>query len=167
MAQDRFYFWRGYYDALATLQTDEQRGRFVMAICQYAFCGEVPDLSDDPILRFAWMVVRDQVAESVEIGRKQSERGSKGGRPKKTTAKTTAKSGVKSTAESVRYGNVPSGYAPSLTAPALAADERPPAGVDATTDPRWADVKPMSSDEAGRAVAALFASMEEQERGDG
>jgi len=167
MAQDRFYFWRGYYDALATLQTDEQRGRFVMAICQYAFCGEVPDLSDDPILRFAWMVVRDQVAESVEIGRKQSERGSKGGRPKKTTAKTTAKSGVKSTAESVRYGNVPSGYAPSLTAPALAADERPPAGVDVTADPRWADVKPMSSDEAGRAVAALFASMEEQERGDG
>lgn len=166
MAQDRFYFWRGYYDALATLPTDEQRGRFVMAICQYAFCDEVPDLSDDPVLMFAWMVVRDQVAESVEIGRKQSERGSKGGRPKKTTAKSGAKSGVKSTAESVRYGNVPSGYAPSLTAPALAADSGHQSVMDASGDPRWVGVEPMSDEEAGQAVTAILASMEEQERGD-
>lgn len=166
MAQDRFYFWRGYYDALATLPTDEQRGRFVMAICQYAFCDEVPDLSDDPVLMFAWMVVRDQVAESVEIGRKQSERGSKGGRPKKTTAKSGAKSGVKSTAESVRYGNVPSGYAPSLTAPALAADSERSSMVDASSDPRWIGVEPMSDEEAGKTVTAILASMEEQECGD-
>lgn len=134
MAQDRFYFWRGYYEALATLPTDAQRGRFVMAICQYAFEGEAPDLSDDPMLRFAWMVVRDQVAESVEMGRRQSERGSRGGRPKsgaKTTAKTTALSGAKSGAEStaesgaksVRYGRVPSVGAASLDAQPPAAQE--------------------------------------------
>ena len=142
MAQDRFYFWRGYYDALSLLPTDAQRGRFVLAICAYAFDGEEADLSDDPVLPFAWALVRDQVRESVEIGRKQSERGQMGGRPKggrtkhggaKTTAESTAKttalsgaeSGAETTAESgaesVRYGSVPSGCAPSLDAQALAA----------------------------------------------
>lgn len=140
MAQDRFYFWRGYYDALATLPTDAQRGRFVMAMCQYAFSGELPDLSDDPVLAFAWMVVRDQVAESVEIGRKQAERGSRGGRPRgtrksgaettaETTDKTTALSGAKSGAESVRYGNVPSVGAASL-------DAQPPAATERAEEPQ-------------------------------
>ena len=152
MAQERFYFWRGYYEALATLPTDAQRGRFVMAICQYAFEGEAPDLSDDPMLRFAWMVVRDQVAESVEMGRRQSERGSRGGRPKsgakttaKSTAKTTALSGAKSGAEStaesgaksVRYGRVPSVGAASLDAqpPAALEDSRAPEPMPDTMTP--------------------------------
>lgn len=163
MAQsERFYFWRGYWEALATLPTDAQRGRFVMAICQFAFADEMPDLSDDPVLAFAWMIVRDQVAESVDIGRKQSERGSRGGRPRKTiaktTAKTTAKSGAKTTAESgaesVRYGSVPSGYAPSLTAPALAAESRePPAPRDPEKDLRDA-----------HAVLAAMEAIEAEER---
>ena len=163
MAQsERFYFWRGYWEALATLPTDAQRGRFVMAICQFAFADEMPDLSDDPVLAFAWMIVRDQVAESVDIGRKQSERGSRGGRPRKTTAKTTAKSGAKTTAksgaesgaESVRYGSVPSGYAPSLTAPALAAESRePPAPRDPEEDLR-----------AAHAVLAAMEAIEAEER---
>lgn len=130
MAADRFYFWRGYYRALSMLPTDEQRGQLVMAMCEYAFDGIEPEL-DDPMQQIAWAVIEGQVRESVEIGRKQSERGKRGGRPRKTgkksgvksTAKTTAlsgaKSGVKSTAESgvesgvesgaesVRYGNVP------------------------------------------------------------
>ena len=114
MAADRFYFWRGYYNALAMLPTDEQRGQFVMAMCEYAFDGTEPELSD-PMQQIAWAVIEEQVRESVEIGRKQSERGKKGGRPrksaKKSGAKTTAlsgvKSGVESTAESVRYGKVP------------------------------------------------------------
>ena len=122
MAADRFYFWRGYHKALAMLETDEQRGHLVMAMCDYAFDGIEPAL-DDPMQQIVWAVIRDQVRDSVEIGRKQSERGKRGGRPRKTdkksTAKTTAlsvvKSGVKSTAksgaesgaESVRYGNVP------------------------------------------------------------
>lgn len=126
MAADRFYFWRGYYRALSMLPTDEQRGQLVMAMCEYAFDGIEPEL-DDPMQQIAWAVIEGQVRESVEIGRKQSERGKRGGRPRstgkksgvKSTAKTTAlsgaKSGVKSTAESgvesgaesVRYGNVP------------------------------------------------------------
>ena len=114
MAADRFYFWRGYYNALAMLPTDEQRGQMVMAMCEYAFDGTEPELND-PMQQIAWAVIEGQVRESVEIGRKQSERGKKGGRPRKTAkksgAKTTAlsgvESGVESTAESVRYGNVP------------------------------------------------------------
>ena len=126
MAADRFYFWRGYHKALAMLETDEQRGQLIMAMCEYAFDGIEPDMTD-PMQRIVWAVIEDQIRESVEIGRKQSERGKRGGRPSKSgkksgvksTAKSTAlsgvKSGVKSTvksgvesgAESVRYGNVP------------------------------------------------------------
>ena len=120
MAQsERFYFWRGFYDALKRLETDEQRGAFVMALCAYAFDGEDTDLSWDATLDFAFAAVKDQVLESVNIGRIKSEAGSKGGRPqkrrsatKKSTAKSSAlssaKSTVKSSDESVRYSNVPS-----------------------------------------------------------
>lgn len=108
MAQsERFYFWRGYYDALRKIPTDEQRGRFVMAVCAYAFDGEEPDLDDDPMLSIGWSLVADGSRESVRKGVEQSQRGQMGGRPKsakKTTAKsgakTTAKSGVKSGAKS-------------------------------------------------------------------
>lgn len=108
MAQsERFYFWRGYYDALRKIPTDEQRGRFVMAVCAYAFDGEKPDLDDDPMLSIGWSLVADGSRESVRKGVEQSQRGQMGGRPKsakKTTAKsgakTTAKSGVKSGAKS-------------------------------------------------------------------
>lgn len=108
MAQsERFYFWRGYYDALCKMPTDEQRGRFVMAVCAYAFDGEEPYLDDDPILSIGWSLVADGSRESVRKGVEQSQRGQMGGRPKsakkstaKTTVKSTAKSGVKSGAKS-------------------------------------------------------------------
>ena len=80
MAQsERFYFWRGYYDALKKLPDSERRDAFVMAICRYAFDGEEPDFGGDMILDFAWAIVADQVHESVEIGRKMAERGRKSG----------------------------------------------------------------------------------------
>jgi hypothetical protein len=112
MAQsDRFYFWRGYYDALKMLPTAEQRDALVMGICSYAFDGEEPDFSGDATLAIGWAILRDQVRESVEIGRDASRRGSMGGRPRKagktsaksrakTSALTSAKSSVKSCAES-------------------------------------------------------------------
>lgn len=104
MAQsERFYFWRGYYDALRKIPTDEQRGRFVMAVCAYAFDGEKPNLDDDPMLSIGWSLVADGSRESVRKGVEQSQRGQMGGRPKsakKTTAKSGVKSGAKSTAES-------------------------------------------------------------------
>ena len=80
MAQsDRFYFWRGYYDALKMLPTDAQRGAFVMSMCAYAFDGAEPDFGDDVTLNVVWQIVRDQVAESVAIGRDMAERGRRSG----------------------------------------------------------------------------------------
>lgn len=164
MAKDRFLFWRSYYDALGLLD-DADAGRLVKAMCAFAFDEEETDLSDSAALRLAWTMVSGEIRESVENGRMQAERGRKSGEARRAKSGREHRSEHRSNVS--KYVSTSSGYAPSLTAPALAADERPPAGVDATSDPRWADVKPMSSDEAGRAVAALFASMEEQERGDG
>ncbi len=80
MAQsERFYFWRGYYDALKKLPDAESRDAFVMAICRYAFENEEPDFHEDRLLDFAWSIVADQVHESVEIGREMAKRGRKSG----------------------------------------------------------------------------------------
>lgn len=125
MAQDRFFFWRGYYDAILELEDDALVGKFMMALCAYAFDGIEPEL-DDQTLRFAWLMVRDSVQESVEIGRRGSEYGKRGGRPKKgeeknkkrdpkrvplTTPKRVPKRGPERdperVPESVRYGKVP------------------------------------------------------------
>ena len=80
MAQsERFYFWRGYYDAIMKLPDAASRDAFVMAICRYAFDGEEPDFGGNPMLDFAWSIVADQVHESVAIGREMSERGRRSG----------------------------------------------------------------------------------------
>ena len=121
---DRFYFWRSYWDALSKLPDDATRGVFVSAMCRCAFEGVEPDFGGDLMLDFAWSMVSSQIRESVEIGRRSSANGKEGGRghrkgrPKKGTESTplstplgTAKSTPESTperdAESVRYSNVP------------------------------------------------------------
>ena len=113
MAQsERFYFWRGYYDALRKMPTDEQRGEFVMAVCAYAFDGVEPDFGGDALLDICWSLVADGTRESVRKGVEQSRRGSRGGRPAKdakTTAKSTAKSGVKSGAKTTAKSGALSG----------------------------------------------------------
>ena len=101
MASDRFYFWRGYHEALKKLPSNERRGAFVLAMCAYAFDGIEPDFSSDPMLDFAWSLITDQLSQSVEIGRRSSRNGRKGGRPKGSKSKkSSAKSGVKSRAKS-------------------------------------------------------------------
>lgn len=109
MAQsERFYFWRGYYDALRKIPTDEQRGRFVMAVCAYAFDGTEPDLDDDPMLSIGWSLVADGSRESVRKGVEQSQRGQLGGRPAKRR-RAASKSGAKSGAFSGGYSGAKSG----------------------------------------------------------
>lgn len=101
MAQsDRFYFWRAFYDALLMLDTDAQRGEFVRGMCQWAFDGEMPEFSDK-MLSFGFTNIRDQLSESVDIGRTARETGRLGGRPKKTTPKTTPLRGRKRGPETV------------------------------------------------------------------
>lgn len=119
MATDRFYFWRSYHEALMDLSSDDERGRFVRAMGEWAFEGVEPKFERGTPLSFAWLLVRDQLAESVRIGRENSENGRRGGRPK-STAKTTAKSGgksggktpAKSAAKSERKGTEVNGNEP-------------------------------------------------------
>ena len=107
MATDRFYFWRSYHEALMDLPSDDDRGRFVRAMGEWAFEDKEPQFERGTPLSFAWLLVRDQLTESVRIGRENSENGRRGGRPKsgaKSGGKTTAKSGAKSPAKSERKG---------------------------------------------------------------
>lgn len=104
MAQsERFYFWRGYYEALKKLPDAESRDAFVMAICRYAFENEEPDFDGDRLLDFAWAIVSEQVHESVEIGRKMAERGRRGGKASGKT-RSSASSSASSTASSEGKG---------------------------------------------------------------
>lgn len=99
MATDSFKFWDAYYDALKFLQTDEQRGEFVMALCQYVFDGIEPTF-DDKSVEFGFLLVRESARESKEISARAREAGRKGGiAPKKSTAKRGAKSTASSTAK--------------------------------------------------------------------
>lgn len=100
MAQsERFYFWRGYYEALRKLPDAESRDRFVMAICDYAFEGAEPDFGGDRLLDFAWALVADQVRESVEIGREMARRGRRSGEARRK--KATGEHGSNSVRNSV------------------------------------------------------------------
>lgn len=137
MAQDRFFFWRGYWDALKCLPT-AKRGELVTAMCEYAF-DDIEPTFDDEMLTLAWCLVRDQISESVRIGREAAKCGKRGGRPKKNNTKrmpfrdplTHPKRDPKRdpetlperVPESVRYGKVPSASRTSAGADALALDE--------------------------------------------
>lgn len=135
MAQsERFYFWRGYYDAMEYL-TDEEVGQLFRAICAYAFDGEEPDFGDNRLMQVAWTMVADSAQESVAMGKAARENGKAGGRPpKKTTAKrgtktpplttalTTPKREGETPPESVGYRKVPTTLTGSGYGVASAAD---------------------------------------------
>ena len=133
MAQsERFYFWRGYWDAIRKLPDAETRDRFVTAICAYAFDGTEPDFTGEPMLDFAWSLVADQVRESVQIGVKQSEYGKRGGRPSKrgkSTAKSTPLSTPLSTPESEGKGTVVNCSGSASPYPSATAGVAAPHGV--------------------------------------
>ena len=158
MAQsDRFYFWREYWEALAVLPTDAQRGRFVMELCAFAFEGREPEFADDPQLAFAWAFVRGQVRRSIEIGRERSKAGKRSGETRRKGANSVPNSVPnknEQTANSVpndmnryEYG----GFAPSQEAQALAADSHDP-------NDRWAGVE-VDSDKAMRDAIAFEQSL--------
>lgn len=110
--KDRFFFWRSYWEAIAKLETDEERGMFVRAMCEYAFEDVEPDFGDNAMLDFAWTMISRQVRESVRMGRRASESGKTGGRGhRKGAGKRDEKrhplSDRERVPESVRYSNVP------------------------------------------------------------
>lgn len=131
MAQsERFYFWRGYYEALKKLPDAESRDEFVMAICRYAFENEEPDFEGDRLLDFAWAIVSEQVHESVEIGRKMAERGRRGGKASGKT-RSSASSSASSTASSEGKGTEVTG---TEDASRLAPDGAALASMDGDSD---------------------------------
>ena len=117
MAQsERFYFWRGYYDAMEYL-TDDEVGRLFRAICAYAFDGEEPNFENERLMQVAWTMVADTTRESVEMGKRASEGGRKSGETRRDKAQTkgvrkgvrkSPQKGVPKGASNVGYGSTPS-----------------------------------------------------------
>ena len=73
-ATDGFKFWDAYYDALKLLDTDAERGHFVMALCAYVFDGAEPELTG--MERFGFTLIAKQAAESKRL----TAQGRKGGK---------------------------------------------------------------------------------------
>lgn len=111
MAEPRFYFWESYERGLATLPTDEDRGEMVMAMCAWAFRDEDTDFDDRPQMKTAWEFIKGQLTQSVEIGKRNSERGKLGGRPPKNSSKSGAKAVLKRR-ESDMNGHERTGHEP-------------------------------------------------------
>ena len=131
MAQsERFYFWRGYYDAMEYL-TDDEVGRLFRAICAYAFDGEEPDFEKERLLQVAWTMVADTTRESVEMGKRASEGGRKSGETRRDKSQTKGvrkgvrkphQKGVSKGASNVGYGSTPSANADGVGASPAAPD---------------------------------------------
>jgi len=144
MARDRFLFWRSFYDAMLLL-SDAEAGRLTKAMCAYAFDEVEAEMDDSPALRLAWTMVSGEIRESVEKGRRDAENGRRSGEARRSRSTKKAKSEPPSEPPSEgasnvsKYVSTSSGCAPSHTAQALAAYGG---------DSRWADVEPMSDEEA-------------------
>ena len=109
MAEPRFYFWESYERGLATLPTDAERGEMVMAMCAWAFRDEDTAFDGRPQMKTAWEFIKGQLTQSVEIGKRNSERGKLGGRPPKDASKSGAKAVLKRR-ESDRTGHERTGH---------------------------------------------------------
>lgn len=146
MAQsERFYFWRGYYDALRKLPTVEQRHELIMALCAYAFDGVEPTFDGDPTLDIVWSLISEQVHESVEIGREMAKRGRRSGEARKRKAKTNT---VPNTVPNEGKGRERNGSVFSSL----------PIGREDGAAPSADAERRASSDEHARAVEAAYAA---------
>lgn len=69
--------------------TDEQVGRLVMAMLDYALNGVVPEFNGEE--RFVWPAIKRDIDEgkkaAAAVSQKRSESGRRGGRPKKAEKK--------------------------------------------------------------------------------
>ena len=142
MATDKVSFWVAYRNALRTLAPEDGYW-FVMALCDYAFDGVDPDFSDRPSLEFAWLLIRDQVAESVEISRRNAEKGRKSGEARRnrkqnehgsnsvrTGSKSVRTNGMERKGMEWNSGSVPepdAGFAPAPHGAGSPADRPTPA----------------------------------------
>lgn len=87
MATDSFKFWDSYYDALKVLDTNDQRGEFLMKLCTYVFEGVEPTFSDQ-MVEMAFRFCSKQAEESMLLSKKARERGFKSGESRRKKSKT-------------------------------------------------------------------------------
>ena len=80
MARSAFRLTESHYEALARFEGDEDRGRFIMGLCAFAFDGIEPDFSDSPTLDVAFACMRDEVERQMDESRRNSANGARGGR---------------------------------------------------------------------------------------
>lgn len=133
MAEPRFYFWESYERGLATLPTDSDRGEMVMAMCAWAFRDEDTDFDDRPQMKTAWEFIKGQLTQSVEIGKRNSERGKLGGRPPKNGSKSGAKAVLKRR-ESDMNGHERTGHEPDSFQESVAGFASAPSGAGSPAD---------------------------------
>lgn len=76
---DRFTFFKSYYNAAKKLPED-QRLKFYDGIFELAFEQRYPSHEEGSLLDMAYTVILPHVEKSIEM----SERGKKGGRPRKS-----------------------------------------------------------------------------------
>ena len=77
MKDNKFTFFESYHEALSRVP-DEQYGRIVRAICNYAFYDVEPDFKDNTDF-VAWMLIKPIVDNGKDITKVRSESGAKGG----------------------------------------------------------------------------------------
>lgn len=77
MKDNKFTFFESYHEALSRVP-DDQYGRIVRAICNYAFYDVEPDFKDNTDF-VAWMLIKPIVDNGREISKVRSESGAKGG----------------------------------------------------------------------------------------
>lgn len=84
MAKVGFTFRESYYDAVRLFSTDEERGRFLLGLCAFAFDGEEPDFAGSSELEIAFACMREHVEQEVADRLRSSQAGSRGGgRPRR------------------------------------------------------------------------------------
>ena len=76
---DRFTFFESYYRAAQKLP-EEEKLAFYEGLCALVFDGEFPEVAPGSSADMAYTVILPHVEKSIEM----SERGKKGGRPRKS-----------------------------------------------------------------------------------
>ena len=76
---DSFKFWEGYYRAILDLPTAEQRGEFIVALCQAVFDGVEDPEVEDVAVRCMLHAVADSARKSKLISREARAKGKASG----------------------------------------------------------------------------------------
>lgn len=84
-SRKQFTFYRSYYDAIRMLPKKD-RADVLLAVCAYALDGEKPDLNGTASAIFTLIL------PTLDVSRRKSENGSRGGKTKQTASKPQANS---------------------------------------------------------------------------